>query len=374
MSVVNVNWCETLSRLHEYVVPDLGVKFIDRELEFEKLIKHYCRGDAPWIHVITGPWGCGKTQFARAMTYALQFSSDYVVFYVNLSEEELDRVFYPTKPELQDLVIKLVIEVLGGTVLKLPTNLYRFVKYVVERLRVRGKIFLVIIDEITRSLDQYRVSIRDYVASLSLKIYDISNEYSCTFYPILLTSDQTATELFIRERGKNLSTHLLWNLPKEALTELLQLLNSPLDTAVVWYITGGNPREVLLLMREYRWELIPYIDARVRDVVSVIAEYIRDVGISIDEVIHQCRVAVENPDYLSYQRFWNYLLRYNVAMYVDARLHRLSTIDRCEWIGEDCAFQLPIYYWILRAIVDRRRLRVTARDVLEVLRSRTNIF
>ncbi len=369
-----MSWCEVLGKLHEYVVPDLGVKFIDRELEFEKLIKHYCRRDVSWIHVITGPWGCGKTQFARAMTYALQFSSDYVVLYVNLSEEELDKVFYPTKPELQSLIIKLVIELLDGTVLKLPTNLYKFVKYVVERLRVRGKIFLVIIDEVTRSLDRYRISIRDYVASLSLKIYDISKEYNCTFYPILLTSDQTATELFLRERGKNLSIHLLWNLSKEALIQLLQLLNSPLDPAVVWYITGGNPREVLLLMREYRWELVPYMDARVKDVMSIIAEYIRDTGTSVDEVVRQCQVVVENPDYLSYQRFWSYLLRYNVAMYVDARLHRLSTIEKCEWIGEDCAFQLPIYYWILRAIVDKRRLRITARDVLGVLRSCTSTF
>ena len=108
-----------------YVVPDLGIGFVDREFEVGKLLGEYVRGRGyEHLMVVTGPWGCGKSQFARALTHALSKVGNYIAVYVDLTQEEVSKVIYPLRYGVSEVLTKLISEVLGD-VAKIPLYLYQ---------------------------------------------------------------------------------------------------------------------------------------------------------------------------------------------------------------------------------------------------------
>ncbi|RLE57934.1 MAG: hypothetical protein DRJ40_01640 [Thermoprotei archaeon] len=193
------------TKLHKYIVPDLNINFVDRDREYEKLLELIRYGEETKPEhslnlVITGPWGCGKTEFMRATTHALQQDPEILITYMNLPKAAVREEFYiATEDSVVEALENLVKELVGDRA-KLLLHLYNIVKYIAKRLNLKGRKLVLIFDEVTVPLNRYRLTIRDLVTGLSKEIYDIAHEHRCQVHVILLTSEQTAAKTLQERR------------------------------------------------------------------------------------------------------------------------------------------------------------------------------
>ena len=80
-------------------------------------------------------------------------------------------------------------------------------------------------------------------------------------------------------------------------------------------------------------------------------------------VMDQVRAVAESPDGLFGEPLRDHLITNNIAIYV-AALEKLAELPREPWIGRIYAFQIPAYYYTLRAIAKKNSLEVSIDDVV----------
>jgi len=359
--------------LKEYSVPSLNVNFIDRLCETKRILNVIDRMEIrSWIHVITGPWGCGKSEWARALVYALSKVDKYNVIYLDLTEKEIDKFYATTKRELVELVEEVIERAIGDRA-KVPWYVYRVLKEIYERMRAKGKDLIIIFDEITYTIKRDRYEFEAFVNSLSQKLIAIAKEYSCKAHAIVITSDQLASKYFTLLSGKFLSNYVMWNLDKDSFGELVDSLSSPLDVDGLWNIIGGNPRALAEIWLSYEWNLPGYVKRQIDRVGVCIREKAVEMssqrGVTYNDAIYliydELNRVVDNVEELDTTPLWDVLLRENIAIYVDNRFHKLSRLPSDVWISSRCALQLPVYYWILKAIAKRKTLNVSVESVMD---------
>jgi len=117
----------------------------------------------------------------------------------------------------------------------------------------------------------------------------------------------------------------------------------------VWAAFGGNPRALRDLAERYKWDF-----GEMRRVL--LQERIRDVARLLERRRDSVLEAVEDVDYL--RRDWelrDVLMRYNLVMDVLRGLElgrelgaEPPPVDRELGIGEDYAWQMPIYRELVR--------------------------
>ena len=324
------------------------IEFIDREYEVERLFKNVFSNVLSWNFVIYGPWGCGKTEFARALTYTLNQFDDFQVIYVNLAEEEYSRIFVHVKKDVKQYLISL-IETSFGEVGKLVLNLYMLFQNLIEKIKLQDKHLIFIIDEITRSLNRYKISIRDFISSMDKKVHEVRNLInSRTFYTIILTSEQTAVNYFIRESGKSLNVYMMWHLPKNDFEKLLEELNCPLDFDEVWKISGGCPR-VAIELAYLNWNVETWLN-RVRTNIRSIIDELYAEGINVLEILKNTNL---KPDEIARTKLLNKFLEKNLLIFLPSREFIISKFvsNNEEWIGNSWAWQLPVYMKIFEEFI-----------------------
>jgi hypothetical protein len=65
--------------------------------------------------------------------------------------------------------------------------------------------------------------------------------------------------------------------------------------------------------------------------------------------------------------FFN-LLRENIMIYLGLPgLEALSEMPSEPWAGRGFAYQIPAYYWVIKAMVKSGRINVTPKDVLDTI-------
>ncbi|GEM_PF-849892 len=374
---------QLIEKLEGYVVPDLKVNFVDREVELNKILLH-AESPISSIAVLTGPWGCGKTEFMRALVYALSSSELYIPIYISLVEEEFEKAYGFTDKAIASKLEELAVSVLGDRA-KIIFNLYRVFKTLTEKVKLRNKNVLLILDEVTKSLNKYAISIRDFIASLSKKLYDVESEFNCKLTPILLTSDQTAIQYFTRELGRNMVLMLMWNLSRDSFEDLLSKISlkwnikfSSNDVGLLWKLTGGNPRAITeitsLTLREKNTTtsaIEKWIATKIELIVDVLEDYVRSrvsekstMSEVLGRLMDQLSELIGDVDHLSLHPIWNYLLNANIVMKVDDRFNKISVISEVDGVGSENAFQTPLYFYILKGQVEMKTLNVKVSDVM----------
>ncbi|MEM1606085.1 MAG: hypothetical protein QXW41_07585 [Fervidicoccaceae archaeon] len=60
-------------------------------------------------------------------------------------------------------------------------------------------------------------------------------------------------------------------------------------------------------------------------------------------------------------------MRHNIIIYI-AAADEISEIPREPWIGREYAFQIPAYYYALRAMARKKSWEISPEDVRDVIR------
>ena len=363
---------EVIDGLKEYIVPLLNINFINRRYETEQLLNIIKRmGTKSWIHVITGPWGCGKSEWARALVFALNRLDKCNAVYLDLTEKEIDKFYATTKREIIELIEKVVEHLLGDRI-KIPWYVYRIAKEIYKKMKIKGESFIIVFDEITYAIGRNRYEIEAFVNSLGRKLIDIAREFSCIAHAVIITSDQLASKYFTLLSGKLLSNYIMWNLDKNSFHILVESLKAPYSVDKLWRILGGNPRALIDLWLRYEWNLTEYIGEQIDKIGTIIREEAIEVSTqrnityneAINLIFNELDRVLKDINELDTTILWSKLLEENITIYVDRRFHKLSELPSCEWVSKRCAFQLPIYYWILKVIAKCKTLNITVDPIL----------
>ena len=356
----NILLKELLKSIKKYKVHGLNINLVDRDKETEIIINWICR-EVPWNYVVYGPWGCGKTEFARSLVSSLREIKDIVATYVDLAQTELDRALI-SKPEVKDRIIEVVKEVIGG-LSKLPLKVWTLLSEIHKMYKLIGKYLVIVIDEVTTSLEKHEVSIRDYVATLDKAIHEWKEEFDLkNIVIVLFTSELTMLQHFKREVGKSLAIYEMWNLPKRDFKELLERVDCPIKYDMLWKLSGGNPRVIYELKVFYNWNVSLWLEKLITQCWFLYVTVRRD-----EKLLHYFEGLLENVNnvipvpltvelrrqiresQLTYE-----LLKQNMIVPLEPRHLRMTLVEEYEWVGEEWAWQIPAYYHVFKTIVSAK--------------------
>lgn len=342
--------------LQEYIVPDLNIPFIDRENEAEQILKWLTETETPWNHVIYGPWGCGKTELMKALAYTLQKEENITAIYIDLTKQELETSIL-TKTDIKQALIDAA-KTLLETHLKIPANLTKTLEYLHKKISLKNKYLMLIIDELTATLNRYKISIRDYISALDKQIYEIKNQFKLkNIIAIIVTSEQTAVFHFMREEGKSLTVHQLWHLPRQHFTELCRKLGAPENKInELWQLTGGSPRAIKEIKTVYNWNTEQWlqgirrvcIDIYLRVKNTPLETYLKKIVENIDETIPPGTQLLRQEEKLTLE-----LYQQNIITPVQPPIKQLTPLPKENWIGKHHAWQLPAYPKILKQLLTK---------------------
>ncbi|WP_252900341.1 hypothetical protein [Vulcanisaeta sp. JCM 14467] len=174
---------------------------------------------------------------------------------------------------------------------------------------------------------------------------------------------------------------LLWNLSQDSFLEVVNEIKdklpggSVIDPKVLWQLLGGNVRALADLAINYGWNVTAWLNSIIRHVRYLIFREAQLLNISgASPLITRIKIFLGNnnprPDDLIYEASIDRapLIEYNVLIYVLGK--PLMQLPNEEWVGNDYAYQLPAYYWVLRTMISKESINVTSSEVInEIINS-----
>jgi energy-coupling factor transporter ATP-binding protein EcfA2 len=363
--------------LTRYTITELNIgslRFVDRVREAKAVLdeseKAVLNG---MITVLYGPKGCGKTSLFKAL-HEIVTSMDIDVDVVIVgSEKEAWRAEKLYSPKSLNDILREVKGILGFNVtstgevtstiaIDASKVISLMVGYIAQMLRSKRKI-VIVLDEVKADsgerLAEFRGWLEGFANTLKWDTGKYWMEKGGSISVVVLTSDALVSEIRYKV-GSKVNWALMWNLPYNAMVELAEQLNLSIDPELLWRLTGGNPR-ALTSIRSRGLEL--WLRADVVDVLARIVEDLR--GEWGGDVWSEITEAVSNIDDASF-RLKIALLKHNVLIYTGGVYAYISDIPKEEWVGRYYAYQIPAYYYALKAMVARRSLHVTPDDILSI--------
>ncbi|NPA71026.1 MAG: AAA family ATPase [Crenarchaeota archaeon] len=330
--------------MRRHIVPELEIEFVNREEEFNKILSL----EEGKIHIITGPRGCGKTELAREVEYTLENDEKHSIILITYETDKTNITVTPRKTIKENSKIDIV-EIISE-ILKI-------------RELVRRRIIIIV--------DEFRNIYRDDRARQMLEveanriryINKELREQGGSIKLILITSDATVT--YLRNIvGTKVQWYIMWNLDEKPTYEVLQKLKCPIDHHMTWKLTGGNLREIAII-KSHNWNLEKWIRIKISELITCLREYSQSENRNLISIIKEIE---GNVDELSWRKIWTYLLKNNIVIEIDDRFDKMSTIPRDESIGSSVAYQVPIYYYTMKCIVEKGSLDVDPSDILRMVK------
>jgi energy-coupling factor transporter ATP-binding protein EcfA2 len=367
----------TLS-LTRYTITELNIgplRFVDRVREAKAILdegeKAVLNG---MITVLYGPKGCGKTSLFKALHDIVTSMQDTDIDVVIVgSEKEAWRAEKLYAPKSLGEILKEVKGILGFDIsstgevtsslaVDATKIISLMVGYIAQMLRSKRKI-VIVLDEVKADSSERLAELRGWLEGFANTLKWDAGKYwiekGGSISVVALTSDALVSEIRYKV-GSKVNWALIWNLPYNAMVELAEQLNLSIDPELLWRLTGGNPRALtsIRLRGLELWLRADVIDVLARVVEGLRGEWGGDVWSEITE-------AVSNIDDASF-RLKTALLKHNVLIYTGGVHAYLSDIPREEWVGRYYAYQIPAYYYALKAMVARRSPHVTPDDILSI--------
>ncbi len=369
---------------HKISVKGAGfIEFVDREEEARAILEGIA-GTRPQMSydfiVLYGPKGCGKSALFTAISSAMgDVGSDETGFEaIVASYERWERAREAVKILGSRGVFKALGEVLKELGISIATGsegivlsgleeaaskIVRAIRYS-EKAREYGRIFIVL-DEVRvarENFDSFVLWLESFandVRSANLAYYERKRGYITV---IALISDAIAAKAWYRV-GEKVGWALMWNLSRDASERLADQLGIGEDRDLLWRLAGGNPRALerirsVGLEAWVRWSL-----RRVVTALRVFSDRWQTLFKAIGAV-------AENPDSLG---LWygnrelplaDRLLRLNVVTEIVGPPGPIAELPKEPWVGGEFAFQIPAYYYALKAILGRGGFNISSSDLV----------
>jgi hypothetical protein len=258
---------------------------------------------------------------------------------------------------------------------------------IIERYNLRDKKVVVIYDDIDKYVSKHD---QDALMAAANAIADkIVHEYiprRLWVKVIFAVSDNAATREFDRLGSKGGYTpYLLWNLPKRAFGEVVDEVVmktgvKDVDFDLLWNLLGGNVRELGIIITGYNWNVKAWLqDIAINRIKETFKRHAESSGFGSVEkalawLIEKGRVAARDYGFGEFTGQPDAvegvlgLLENNII--IDASppgVWHLSELPSEPWIGKDYAYQIPAYYWAIRAMVEAGKANVTPEDLLKIM-------
>jgi hypothetical protein len=155
----------------------------------------------------------------------------------------------------------------------------------------------------------------------------------------------------------------MWNLSKEALMKLAEKIRINIDPNILWRLIGGNPRALHAIAihgidKWFKAEVLENIHLLYREALDIFGDR--------EALWKELEVAAHNIDEAS-SRLLRLMLRRNIAMFIGAAVPISDLPANEPWIAHHFAYQIPAYYYVLRAVARRRSLDISLDDLLREL-------
>jgi energy-coupling factor transporter ATP-binding protein EcfA2 len=377
---------EAIARMHQQRTR-IGY-FVDRDYEARRVLGWDVRiVEGGMITVLYGPKGCGKTTFFEVLHIASRSFRWFEVIIVSSEEEAWKAEKLYVSESLRGAVKKVLgrleadIEIGGeiSGVVNAAKLVSMFSAYIASRLR-KGRKILIVLDEVKADSQEHAASFRNWLENFANIVSRDDMSYSQrggNIAVIALTSDAIVSEIRGKVGGK-VKWVVMWNLPRTAADEILdqtglhhrvagelsQIIGIDIGTNrakdILWRLAGGNPRSLSLIlgMGISSWlsrEIIGIIDRELNEASKEIGW--GRVWSDIKEIIYEI-------DHMRGLKLFNFLLRSNIVIDIGMAEH-LSEISKEEWIGRDYAYQIPAYYYTLKAMAKKKSTRISVKEVIE---------
>jgi ABC-type cobalamin/Fe3+-siderophores transport system ATPase subunit len=372
------------------------IRFRDREREIERLFNEGL--NIPGLRILYGPYGAGKTTLLSRIYKILKSMGDEVfIAYMNFEGKTLSKVLSEALPNGDEALARIRSELGNIDTIKTGFAIAEAVKAAVEyalksRNVGRASLILIIFDNFDKYLKE-EVGDEHYTAlSGLLEFFAESHEHPSEGVwaqysdkqanTLFALSDQAAVKITTRLGSKGLTTPLLlWNLPRRefegVINEVAELTGAKnFDTELLWNLLGGNVRELGDLVIRYGWDVRRWLQDRVIDhVIQVLTGAAKQEGKLPTDVLERLiELARGNAKDLGLSdtahpdAVMGYfgLLESDVIIYV--RLPGtvyLSELPEEPWVGKWYAYQIPAYYWVVKAIIEKGSINVGVGDVLK---------
>ena len=368
---------------------DITVRFRDREHEIRKFIINVLKSRG--VSLIFGPRGAGKSTLVKVLGDAIRVVGgfDNIAFVRYTFGEEMLRETHVNVPGLgidtiQELEGAVNIS-LSMDPISLGMNLVKPILILARAVRsygLRDKRIVVVYDDIDRFLRKYGYEMLDAVAN---KIPDLIREHDVWVKALFMVSDQAAVNMAMRVSPKGgMKPYLLWNLPRsafgEVVNEIAELTGTrDINTELLWNLLGGNVRELEILVNNYAWDINAWLREVIRRVITAFEKYVGpgsflSVNDALRWLIEKGRVAARDyglgdftgqPDAVEGVLG---LLEENIMIYIGLPgLEALSELPNEPWVGKRYAYQIPAYYWVMKAMIESKGVGIDAEHVLKAM-------
>jgi ABC-type dipeptide/oligopeptide/nickel transport system ATPase subunit len=382
---------EIIDRAHSYEIYEEGIgryRFVDRDNEIRKILKsseYLFLGGR--ITVLYGSKGCGKSTLFEAVSHAVKDSDFEAILIARVIATMSGSMWEGVKRFAKDMVknVSLSLGLASLTlspeisVLGAATSIAMAVGDAImnEKIDKNKKVFIVA-DEVRADSPEHLSSFKQWLESFANKLREINREIvekgGRGIAVIALTSDALVAELRYVVGGK-VDWALMWNLPRNASEKFISQIRLQHRVArelgigakeareILWRLAGGNPRALGIIWKEG-------IKGWLRDeVINGIKKFTQDLpkkqrGKALEEI----STSLDKVDDIGWTdpSIWKAMLRHNIIIYI-ASSKEISEMPREQWIGREYAFQIPAYYYALKAMTRKRSWDISPEEVIKQL-------